>query len=302
MLKISLIIAVTLRVLFYNCENLLFSSGHVYEKLINLTRVIVGAGEGVPPAIIGLAEVENDSIMERWTKRTPLARWNYKYIITHSNDVRGINVALMYQPDDFRLLGSESIRVDLPKDMRPTRDILHAWGRIINSDTLDVIVVHLPSRYGGKKATDKAREISHQKLRTLMDSVSRVRYNPHLLVMGDFNELPDSKTVVRDFSDYTNLTYTLQKELERGRLLSGTHKYQGEWGFLDQMIVNNEMTDSLASVSTSVAWPFSLPFMMTTDVNRLGVRPKRSRYGYKYEGGYSDHLPICVDVNIRKQK
>ena len=299
MIKISLILAVSLRVLFYNCENLLFSSGHVYEKLVNLTRVIVGAGAGVPPAIIGLAEVENDSIMERWTKRTPLARWNYKYVITHSADTRGINNALMYQPDDFRLIDSESVRIDLPKGMRSTRDILHVWGRVINSDTLDVIVVHLPSRYGGKKETDKAREIAHGKMHELMDSVCKTRSNPHLLVMGDFNELPTTKMLRKEFEDYANLMAPLQKDLEKGILKYGSHKYQGEWGFLDQFLVNKEMTDSLSRVSTCEARSFSLPFMMTTDVNRLGDRPKRSRYGYKYEGGYSDHLPICVEVLIK---
>ena len=68
-----IIFLLSLRVMFYNCENLLFSSGHVYEKLANLSRVVVASGEGYPPAIIGLAEVENDSIMRRWTQRTRLA-------------------------------------------------------------------------------------------------------------------------------------------------------------------------------------------------------------------------------------
>lgn len=297
MLQFTFIVLMSLRVVFYNCENLLFSSGHTYEKLNNLTRVIVAAGEGRPPAIIGLAEVGNDSIMRRWTLHTPLAKWHYRYLITDSEDVRGINVALMYQPDDFRLLGSESLRVVLPKSMRPTRDILHAWGRVINGDTLDVIVCHLPSRYGGKKETDMARHIAHTHLRTMMDSVCAIRQHPNLIVMGDMNDVPDSKMMQSDFAGYTNLMLPLQKLLLRGGLDYGSHKYAGTWGFLDHFIVNDCLTDTLRRCRVGNACSFCLPFMLTKDNAHLGVRPKRSRYGMKYEGGYSDHLPICLDFS-----
>ena len=227
--------------MFYNCENLLFSSGHIYEKLTNLSRVVVAAGEGTPPAIIGLAEVENDSIMRRWTQRTPLAKWHYRFVVTDSPDVRGINVALMYQPDDYRVLGHESVRIVMPDDIRPTRDLLHVWGRVVNGDTVDVVVCHLPSRYGGKKASDKARAIAHAYLRHLMDSISACRVNPHLIVMGDFNDYPTSKQVQRNFSGYVNLMLPLQKALMKGRLSYGSHKYAGEWGFLDHFLVNVSM-------------------------------------------------------------
>lgn len=276
--------------MFYNCENLLFSEGHTYEKLINLSRVIVAAGEGRPLAIVGLAEVENDSILKRWTQHTPLARWHYRYLVTNSPDRRGINVGLLYQPDSFRLLGHESVSVDMPADIRPTRDLLHAWGRIISGDTLDVVVCHLPSRYGGKKASDKARAIAHVRLRTLMDSIVAVRKTPRLVVMGDMNDYPTSKSMCRDFVGYQNLMLPLQKALRKGHLKYGSHKHEGEWGFLDQFLVNSSIFSNPR--------PLSLPFMLTTDNKYLGKRPKRSRYGAKYEAGYSDHLPILLDVLV----
>lgn len=285
--------------MFYNCENLMFSSGHTYEKLNNLTRVIVAAGGGMPPAIIGLAEVENDSIMNRWTKHTPLSRWHYRYVITDAPDARGINVALMYQPQDFRLLGNESFAVKLPKEYHVTRNLLHVWGRVVNGDTLDVIVCHLPSRFGGKKVTDKARSIAHNRLRHVMDSLSEVRLNPHLIVMGDMNDYPDSKSMVGDFAGYDNMMFTLQNALKNGKLSYGTHKYRGEWGYLDQFIVNKSLLDTANNhISVRNARSFALPFMLVPEEKHLGVRPKRSRYGYKYEGGYSDHLPILLDLQI----
>lgn len=293
-----IILLFSFKVVFYNCENLLFSSGHIYEKLTNLSRVIVASGEGEPPAIIGLAEVENDSIMDRWTKRTPLARWNYRYVITKSDDVRGINVALMYQHERFKLIGNESFKVLLPQGSRPTRDILHVWGRIMSGDTLDIFVVHMPSRYGGKKETDNARHIAHQRLRDAMDSLSVERLNANIMVMGDMNDMPTSKMMKKDFAGYYNLMHQLQKDLLREKLEYGSHKYNGEWGFLDHFIVNENLCDSTKGVWVSGARAFALPFMYARDEKRLGQRPKRSRYAFKYEGGYSDHFPITLNLNF----
>ena len=87
----------------------------------------------------------------------------------------------------------------------------------------------------------------------------------------------------------------------KGRLSYGSHKYAGEWGFLDHFLVNVSMTDTLQTVHVVNPRSFAMPFMLIDDEKRLGVRPKRSRYGYQYEGGYSDHLPILLDLMIRKK-
>ena len=91
-------------------------------------------------------------------RRTRLARLGYEYLVTHSADRRGIDVALLYQPETFALLHSETYRV--PYDSlreRPTRDLLHAAGRLPFGDTLDVFVVHFPSRRGGATISEPYR-------------------------------------------------------------------------------------------------------------------------------------------------
>lgn len=299
--------------MFYNCENLLFSQGHTYEKLNNLSRVIIAAGEGEPPAIVGLAEVENDSILQRWTQRTALAKWHYDYVISRSNDERGINVAMLYQKDQFRLIGQESVQIQMPKGIRPTRDLLHVWGKVVSGDTLDVIVCHLPSRYNGKKSSDKARHIAHIRLKALMDSICVVRQDPKLVVCGDFNDYPNSKLMKEDFQGYINLMDPLQRALKKGKIRYGSHKHEGEWGFLDQFLVNESLVNGVleddaldegdanqSSISVANARSFVLPFMLTEDKKYLGERPKRSRYGSQYEGGCSDHLPIVLDLFVHE--
>ena len=113
------------RVMSYNVENLFdtkddpltadndflpsgnrhWTSGRFYHKLQQLAKVITAAGEWSTPALIGLCEVENDSVLVRLLNYTPLRRQHYRYCMTHGQDTRGINVAFLYQRDKFRYQG-----------------------------------------------------------------------------------------------------------------------------------------------------------------------------------------------------
>lgn len=317
-----------MRVVFYNTENFFDPADNpltddddftpqgarhwgyrrMIDKCDNLARVLIGAGEGRPPAIIGLAEVENDSCLIRLLGRTPLYEWHYRRLITQSPDRRGINVALLYQPDEFRLLGWEPWRIAMPRQIRPTRDMLHAWGRVVSGDTLDVIVCHLPSRLGGAKASAPARRTAHDRLFAAIDSLMHVRHNPNILVMGDMNDMPGDIRIPSR-SGMRNLMAPLQRQLMRGRLKYGSHKYQGVWGFLDQMWVNSGIGVGRYPDTEGIEVPQTLwvnhvravafPFMLTDDRTHLGHRPLRSFYGFDYEGGFSDHLPVSLDLHVK---
>ena len=128
------------------------------KKLADLSKVIMAAGGASPVDLVALCEVENDSVIKALTQRTRLHRLDYEYIVTHSKDERGIDVALLYQPMRFGLLEWREISVPYePEKERPTRNILHATGRLQSGDTLDIFVVHFPSRRGGAKVTEKYR-------------------------------------------------------------------------------------------------------------------------------------------------
>lgn len=121
------------------------------KKLSDIARVITAIGEWNPPALIGLCEVENDTVLRDLTRRSPLQELDYRYVMTDSPDLRGIDVALIYQRDLFKLLSSRSISIPVFRQHRPTRDLLHVNGLLLTGDTLDVFVCHLPSRSGRSK-------------------------------------------------------------------------------------------------------------------------------------------------------
>lgn len=269
------------------------------DKLQQLNRVILAAGAGRSPMLVGLAEVEGDSVMHYWTHSTTLWNEHYEYLVTHGPDTRGIQIALLYQPMDFRLLGWEGLQVDLGQQ-RPTRHILHAWGRVVSGDTLDVFVCHMPSRLGGAKDSKPGRDAAHRTLLTAVDSLRAHRHQPQVIIMGDMNDYPSRKSQWWQNCNIQldNLMLPLQQYLTKKPGTYGSHKYQGEWGYLDQFIVSREMLTEGVNVRVSNARAFHLPFMLVRESTRLGHRPLRSYYGYNYEGGLSDHLPILMDCTI----
>lgn len=301
------------RVMFWNVENAFWpdddtlrlddeytpegirhwTRGRLRQKLLQLSRVIVAAGDGMAPMVVGLAEVEGDSVMHYWTHSTPLRDLHYNYIVSNGPDVRGIQTALLYQPADFKLLHADFHRVQLPDGFRPTRDVLHAAGRVVSGDTLDVIVCHLPSRLGGAKLSQKARDAAHRTVMHLADSLRGIRRKPSIVIMGDMNDYAKTSKAWWG-KDYTNLMVGLQRSLKRHPSHYGSHKYQGVWGFLDQFVVHA----GCPRLSFGNVRSFGMPFMLAEDVTYLGHRPKRSYYGYEFEGGYSDHLPILLDLDI----
>lgn len=279
------------------------------KKLDNIARVITAVGNWIPPALVGLCEVENDSVLRDLTRYSPLKEQDYRYVITHSPDERGIDVALLYQRDRFKLLSHRSISVGtFGKHNRPTRDILHASGLLLTGDTLDVLVCHLPSRSGGTKESEPYRLFVARKLRAEADSLIAVRHSPKLIILGDFNDYPENRSISQVLGAIAppphptpdKLYHLLARRAHQRNF--GSYKYQGEWGLLDHLIVSGTLLDASGTFFTREACAnvARLPFLLTEDEKYGGKQPFRTYYGMKYQGGYSDHLPVFTDFTMKE--
>lgn len=319
----------SMRVMEYNVENMFdtlhtvglsdadftptgsyqWNSQRYWAKLGRLSRVIAAAGGVQPVDLLALVEIENDSVVSDLIHRTKLWRMGYECVVSHSADVRGINVALVYLPYRFRPFTKDSLRVaPQGKSLRPTRDILHVAGELVTGDTLDVYVCHFPSRRGGKESQNY-RECVAQRLRHYVDSVMQMRSQPNVFIMGDFNGYwPESfladglgvQLLAATEAVQPNGLYLLTHALKGVADVRGTYKFQGEWNQLDHFVVNGAMLDESRKghpyVKSSSCQLFSPMFLLKKERNGEGVRPKRTFLGNYYQGGYSDHLPILLDV------
>lgn len=235
------------------------------------------------PAIIGLCEVENDSVLVQLTERSALRSAGYRYIMTDSPDRRGINVAMLYHPTFFRPIRHHSIRVPSAQHgLSPTRDILYVEGRTTTGDTLHVFVCHLPSKTGGMKNTGKLRNLAAQTLRGGVDSLLAINSQARIIVMGDFNATPREPVFKKLIPPLRETLPTSRRELNRP---IGTYKFQGLWSYLDHILVSPNI------LTLGQAHEARLPHLL----NEEGA-PFRAFRGPSYIGGISDHLPLVLDI------
>lgn len=302
------------RVMFWNVENLFDTKDNPHkndneflpdavrhwnyfryrDKLNKLAKGIIASGNEYVPDLVGLCEVENDSCLYDLTRRSPLREADYRYVITDSPDQRGIDVALLYQRGSFKLLQQQSIRIPHKRLKKgPTRDILHVVGKVISGDTLDVIICHMPSRSGGQAKSEPYRLLTTAILKQTVDSVMQVREKPHVVVMGDFNDYPTDKSMKKLCSDGH------LRNLMKGKK-DGTYRYRGEWGILDQFLVSENLVKKKGSIRTSSkkAQILRHDFLLEEDEKYGGSKPFRTYNGMKYQGGFSDHLPIVLDLHL----
>ena len=316
----------TLRFMFYNVENLFdpfddsltndqeftdegarhWTYGKFKRKLSHIYKVFMAVGNPMPPAIIGLSEVENRFVLNQLVYKTAFSKFDYRIVHEESPDRRGIDVALLFDPKRFVLLHHETMYVDFPlKPESRTRDILYVKGLIYQKDTVHIFINHWPSRWGGQMATDAKRKRVADILKSKTDSLFSVIAEPKIIIMGDFNDYPDDESLrlhlkagyISDSSVLINLMlpYTTRYDM-------GSNKYQQKWGTLDQIIVSKYLLlpNSQLMIAHKKAYIFNAAFLLMPDEKYLGQKPYRTFLGFKYIGGFSDHLPVYFDVyNIK---
>ena len=270
------------------------------EKKSNLCKAIVALGEWEPPAILGFCEVENANALQELCKNTPLAKFKYEFIHYESEDVRGIDVAMIYRPDKFVPIESVPIKVNFQSNNSKTRDILFVKGIVFDSDTIGLFVCHFPSKLGGSVA-DENRATAAQILKNEAEKQLAENPNLPLIIMGDFNDDPHSNPIKNVLGAATNTSELQNKtfyNLMSGEMnTKGSYKYQAQWSFIDQiMITKNLLSGDKLRIKNGKALVFNPDFLQVPDDKFLGTKPFRTFIGVRYTGGFSDHFPVYIDL------
>lgn len=261
-----------------------------WRKLNRIGQEIVACGEYKGkfsiPDMVALCEVENDSVLFDLTRRSTFRKARYDYVMTSSADSRGMDVALLYSPFTFKLLTHYPIRVIPIREMKPTRDILYAKGLVITGDTLHVFVVHAPSRAGGEKQTRPFRKHFVSRLLQSVDSIRAITPEAKIIISGDFNdtERDESIKMIR-----ARRLYDLSADAMGANGAKGTYRYRGKWQNLDHVFATNAICNEKIEARIG-----DYRFLLTEDEKYGGLRPFRNYIGFRYQNGYSDHLPLII--------
>lgn len=314
---------------FYNLENLFdtldnpmindeeflpngprnYNGAIYFDKLNKLATVISEMGVEINadgPAVLGVAEVENDTVLNDLIHQKLIASRNYKIVHYDSKDARGIDVGLLYNPKYFTVEASDKLYVQLPggsKDAYYTRDVLWVKGKL-DGETIHIYVNHWPSRSGGEKRSAPGRNAAAQVCKNHIDSIAKIEPDAKIVIMGDLNDDPVNESVAEILGAKGK-----QTDVQKGGLYNpwtelykkgyGTLAYQDAWGLFDQIIISypwlNKDQDGIFFFQPHI---FNKEYLVENKGRYKGY-PMRTWDGNSYRGGYSDHFPTYL-VMLKK--
>ncbi len=274
------------------------------EKLGNLSNVISQIGTELTPdgaAIMGVAEVENKSVLIDLVKQKKLQARNYQIVHYDSPDERGIDVALLYNPKYFKVIESDHYFVQLPeRDGEPnyTRDVLWVKGSLLGEE-VHILVNHWPSRGGGEAKSSPLRVLAAEVAKVKIDEILAKDKDAKIILMGDLNDDPVNKSIKKVIGAKGNLEGLQQGEFYNPWMSMykngiGTLAYRDAWNLFDQIVLSSGIaSENTKGFRLYKAKIFNKSFLYTQE-GRFKGYPKRTYSFGKYMGGYSDHLPTYV--------
>ncbi len=308
---------------FYNLENLfdtldtphkldeeftptggrLYNTAVYTDKLTRLSDVISQLGMDISPdgvGILGVAEVENRKVLEDLTSQPKLKERGYEIVHYESEDFRGIDVALLYQPKYLTVLNSKPINVPILNDKKEkiyTRQTLYVAG-IMDGDTVHILVNHWPSRRGGTSSVPLRMQAASI-ARAVKDSVLATSPHAKVIVMGDLNDDPTDKSLVTGLGAVGNRDKVKPDQMfnpfidfyKKG---IGTTAYQDAWSLFDQVIITPGWLDKQENGYTYYKTRVFNEKFITEHSGKYKGYPKRTYSGDKYNFGYSDHFPVYL--------
>lgn len=253
------------------------------------------------PAIIGLAEVENKKVLSDLLNEPEFADKNFRVSHFNSPDRRGIDVALLYDEDVFQVEDEEAIPLKLNYDRNfKTRDILHVSGDYAGN-RVHFFVNHWSSRREGENETEHRRLAAAKLLRDSIDEILESEPDAQIIIMGDFNDYPDNKSlsVVLDAqsTDQVGSADLINPFLDLQENGIGTSVHQREWNILDQIILTNNFLENGPLKLKDKRGNILRKEELLYTYKNGNQKPNSTYGGPNYYGGYSDHLPVYIELS-----
>lgn len=289
-------------------------------KLHNIATVIKAMADanGKFHSVLGLAEVENSTVLKDLVAQPELKKAGFRYVHKDCPDPRGIDVALLYNPKEFKYIDSESIPFSFDKDANikidiseadrrsfRTRDILMVHGKIAGEE-FAFYVTHLPSRIGGKGTDTRCigADIIYRHSQKMQKKYPGIK----IVVMGDMNDDPIDESQTRWLHAKATIEETGANDFfcPFTRLLkegNGSLEYKGKWNIFDIIEVNRNLASPDAKglrikpvdAKGHYGKVFK-PAFLTQQSGRYKGTPFRTFSNGQFIKGYSDHYPTYIII------
>lgn len=308
-------------VAFYNLENLFdtipgandieftpesaknWNTEKYFSKMERMGNVISQLGSdvtGTAPMIVGVSEVENITPLKDLVNSSALKQYNYQIVHVDGPDRRGVDCALLYRPEFFKVTNVRMHRIKTAQEGFITRDQLLISG-IYDGEEMHFIVLHWPSRLGGEKRSLPRRIETATTTRAIFDSIMKINPNAKIIAMGDLNDDPTNesvknvcKTVAQKSIIEPDKLYNPMEELFRKGV--GSLAYGDKWNLFDQMIFSPAFVNNDKKTYTHYQSHVFNKSFLTQKEGRYKGYPLRTYVGSTYQHGYSDHFPVYTFI------
>lgn len=280
------------------------------RKITQLAKIIEQMFGGAGPALLGVCEVENESVLDRLAKAINLPGRNYIVASHASDDARGIDTSFLVDTAKLTIVSTHH-QVVLKRSA--TRDIFWVRLKVVGSNAEFVAVAnHWPSRTSGQYASEPFRILAAEthayRMSKLLDKDAGGDKHLPIISMGDFNDEPFNRAIqeymlgTRDpgrvrysrSGHMLNLMWPLMQGHD-----PGTYLYGSNWNMLDQFLVSYGMLRGPSLVHVDQQ---SVAVFRPTEMVGSSGRPIRfsrpSAKGGENQDGYSDHFPITVQLDV----
>lgn len=151
------------------------------------------------------------------------------------------------------------------------------------------MVNHWPSRRAGADETEHKRITAAKTVRRVIDEIYDDEMDPKIIIMGDFNDDPNSKSI-NEFLVGDDLYNPMESLFDREKY--GSLTYNGKWNLFDQIIFSKNFLEKKEdNYSFYYASVFNKRWMKIHRGKFKG-NPFRTYVGRWYQGGFSDHFPV----------
>ncbi len=284
-----------------------WNTAHYQQKLAGIARVISSIREKGFPDVVVLCEVENRAVLEDLLRQPSITGAKYRIIHKDSRDTRGIDIAMLYRQDQFRVLSWRLIDFGYPGEkVERTRGILYVTGIAGKGDTLHILGNHWKSRVGNQAETEAKRIFEAGFLKTKTDSILKRNRNARIICLGDLNDEPTSNSInqvldarcpanSKNRPALVNIMCPLHLKGE------GTYSYKNRWLMLDNIIVSKSLLSNRARfhLAGTEGHVYKAPWLLQYNAKAGEQVPYKTYAGDKYLGGYSDHLPVYAIFTYR---
>ncbi|MES2621292.1 MAG: hypothetical protein V4615_10605 [Bacteroidota bacterium] len=311
------------RVIFYNVENLFdtlndpetqdedflpasknkWNTKKYRLKLNHIAKVFAAMLDTIQPLVIGLCEVENRKVLEDLIAQPLLKKFHFRIVHHNSPDERGIDAAILYNTNAVQSAFDATLKVQFPFDPDDrTRDILYLKTYLNEGEPVWFFVNHWPSRRGGKEDSDDKRQYAAKVLKDKIENIYAGEQYARIVVMGDFNDNPDDESLLAlsklDKNGRAERMVNLMKPLKDKNEF--TLRYMDARDVFDQFIVSENLLDTKNPfcIRNSKARIFSPDFLLFKHP-KYGLIPNRTYTSGRWVAGYSDHLPVYMDIEFK---